>query len=258
VLATAGTSDPGQALPVITSQNYGTGRVAVIEGAGMWRWAFLPPQHQDYSEVYGVLWQSLMRWLVSGSTLRPGQEMDLRCQRVLFESSEAASATLLLSESAMGRELPSVELFVVGEENAIGSFAPSAAGDDPGVFRVVFGRLPPGQFEARVSTVGAADAVAMGPALPPSTLFDVRAPVREHLELTARPDLMDLIATESGGAVLENASAREVLGSFEQFRRQTQPERVRRTPAWDRWYVLLAVFAVWASAWAVRRRAGLI
>jgi hypothetical protein len=92
-----------------------------------------------------------MRWLVSGAALRPGQEVDLRCDRVLFESSETASATLLLGEAALGRGVPSVELFVVGEDNAIGNFAPSAAGDDPGVFRVGFGPLPPGQYEARVA-----------------------------------------------------------------------------------------------------------
>jgi hypothetical protein len=69
---------------------------------------------------------------------------------------------------------------------------------------------------------------------------------------------MSLIANESGGAVLRTGSAREVLDSFEQFRRQSQPERVRKVPAWDRWYVLMGVLGVWATAWAVRRRAGLI
>ncbi|HOJ73943.1 MAG TPA: hypothetical protein PLQ89_16170 [Phycisphaerae bacterium] len=256
VLATAGKSSDGQTWPVITSQNYGTGKIVVIEGAGMWRWAFLPPQHQEHGAVYGTLWQSLMRWLVSGTALRPGQEVDLRCDRVLFESSEVAWATLLLSETALGRGVPSVELFVVGEDNAIGSFTPSAAGDDPGVFRVSFGPLPPGQYEVRVAETPGVESVAW--ALPPFARFDVRAPVREQLELAARPDLMSLIAHESGGAVLTTGSAREVLDAFEQFRRQTQPERVRKIPAWDRWYVLVGVLGVWATAWGVRRRAGLI
>jgi hypothetical protein len=119
--------------------------------------------------------------------------------------------------------------------------------------------LPPGQYEARVSDAGLDSPKLAGPtALPPWTRFDVRAPVREQLELAARPDLMSLIAAESGGAVLKTGSAREVIGSFEAFHKQAQPERVRRVPAWDRWYVLIGVFAVWASAWAVRRAGGLI
>lgn len=257
VLAVAHLAQDGRSWPVITSHYYGTGRVVTIEGAGMWRWAFLPPQHEQRGEVYGTLWQSLLRWLVSGGGLRPGQEMDLRCDRVLFESNEPATATLLLSEAAMGRGIPSVELMVAGEANPLGIFAPAASGDDPGVFRVAFGRLPPGQYEARVSALDL-PLDSAGPSLPPSTRFDVRAAVREQLELAARPDLMNLIASESGGAVLQTGSAREVLGSFETFQRKAQPPRVRRTPAWDRWYVLVGIFGLWATAWATRRRVGLV
>lgn len=255
VLATARSPGGREDWPVITSQNYGTGRVVAIEGIGMWRWAFLPPQNQQHATVYGTLWQSLMRWLVSGTRLRPGQKINLLCDNVIFESSEPASATLLMADQAIGAAVPSVELRIVGEENAIGSFAPTASGDDPGVFRVSFGRLPPGQYEARL-TNGSSDKNSGPKDL--TTRFDVRAPVREQLDLAARPDLMRLMADESGGAELKSGSAREVLGAFESFQQRARPERVRRLPAWDRWYVLLGIFGVWAGAWAVRRAGGLI
>ena len=45
--------------------------VVVIEGAGMWRWAFLPPQYQKQEEIYGGLWHSMLRWLVSATGLMP-------------------------------------------------------------------------------------------------------------------------------------------------------------------------------------------
>ncbi len=249
VLATALSAGSGERWPVISCQNYGTGRVVVIEGAGMWRWAFLSPQHAQQGGVYGSLWQSLMRWLVSGAVLRPGQKMDLRCQRVIVDANEPASATLLLGPEVAAAGTPTVELRIAGEENAIGEFTPVAAGEDPGVFRVGFGKLPPGQYEARVITKGE---------LGPSTRFDVRAPVREQLELAARPDLMARIADESGGAVLKTASSREVAGLFDAYQHRTQPERIRRIPAWDRWYVLLAALGIWTAAWAVRRSGGLI
>jgi hypothetical protein len=248
ILATASSAGAGERWPVVTCQSYGSGRVVVIEGAGMWRWAFLPPQHQDYGQVYGALWQSVMRWLVSGQGLRPGQDQDLRCDKVIFEASESASATLLLSAEAANAGLPSVELRVAGEENAIGAFAPAVAGDDPGVFRIIFGKLPPGQYEARALGEGRSEAC---------TRFDVRAPVREQLELAARPDLMARIAEDSGGAVLRTGSGREVADLFETFQKHTQPERVRRVPAWDRWYVLLSVLGMWAVCWGVRRAGGL-
>jgi hypothetical protein len=248
VLATA-MSPNGQAWPVVSCQNYGTGRVVAIEGSGMWRWAFLPPQHAEYGAVYAGLWQSLIRWLVSGTALRPGQKMDLRCEKVVCESSEPASATLLLGEQAMSSGPPAVELRVVGSESAIGMFNATAAGQDPGVFRVSFGVLPPGQYEARVAGAGATEA---------SVRFDVQQSVREQLDLAARPDLMARIAEDSGGAVLQTASGRQVAALYDAYAHNAQPQRVRRTPAWDRWYVLLAVLAVWAGAWGLRRAGGLI
>ena len=32
--------------PAVVYQPYGTGRVVVVEGSGMWRWAFLPPKYK--------------------------------------------------------------------------------------------------------------------------------------------------------------------------------------------------------------------
>src|SRR5262249_30186309 len=75
VLATA-EKESGPAL--VSYQTYGTGRVVAIEGAGMWRWAFLPPQYQEHEAVYAGLWQSLLRWLISGAGLVPGQDWALR------------------------------------------------------------------------------------------------------------------------------------------------------------------------------------
>jgi hypothetical protein len=267
VLATAAAAGTGESWPVVSCQNYGTGRVVAIEGAGMWRWAFLPPQHAEYAGIYGTLWQSLMRWLVSGTALRPGQKMDLRCDEVVFDASDPASARLLLGEAAMAGGVPSVELRLAGDGNAIGTFAPAAAGTDPGTFRVVFGKLPPGQYEARIVPGSGAspppDARAGTSASPqadgtPVARFDVRAPVREQLELAARPDLMARVAEDSGGAVLRQGTAGEVIELFDAYNARTRPQRVRRIPAWDRWYVLMGVLGVWAVCWGVRRASGLI
>ena len=83
-------SSPGE-LPVISFQPYGGGRVVVVEGAGMWRWAFLPPTYAEHHEVYAALWQSLLRWLVSGAGLLPGQKLALRTDKVIFRADEPAT-----------------------------------------------------------------------------------------------------------------------------------------------------------------------
>jgi hypothetical protein len=81
VLATGAASGSGPGTPVMVYQPVGNGRVVVVEGAGMWRWAFLPPEHQKREEVHGSLWRSLVRWLVANVGLLPGQKLSLRADK---------------------------------------------------------------------------------------------------------------------------------------------------------------------------------
>ena len=74
----------GDAIPVVTYQAYGRGQTIVVEGAGMWRWAFLPPQHADKDKIYPTLWQSLVQWIVSQQDIMPGQTLAVRADRAWY------------------------------------------------------------------------------------------------------------------------------------------------------------------------------
>jgi hypothetical protein len=250
VLATSGARLAEPENPVVTYQPYGTGRVVVLEGSGMWRWAFLPPEQQKRDDVYRSLWSSLLRWLVSSADLLPGQKLCLRSDKTSFAAAEPATATLLLREDAARQRAPAVELHAEGG-GRLRSVAPVPLGDEPGVFRVVFGTLPEGRYLARVA--GTAEGDTAG-----STAFDVRNFTDEQLDLKARPDLMARIAHDSGGAVLEAGTPREMVARFREHLEGSRPPRVRRLSAWDRWWVLVGVIAVWGTAWAVRRSGGLV
>src|SRR5258708_27854721 len=102
----------------------------------MWRWAFLPPQFQQGDQVYASLWHSLLRWLVSGGSLLPGQKMTLRADKVSFASSEPATATLAVRDEAAG-QTPAVELIEDGKQEAR-RFPASPLGEAPGTWRVNF------------------------------------------------------------------------------------------------------------------------
>jgi len=248
VLATAVFADGKQETPVVTWQPYGTGRAVVIEGAGMWRWAFLPPDQQQHDALYGTLWHSMLRWMVSGGGLLPGQKQALRGEKVRFSTLEPAVATLQVRESSAASQ-PAVEL-ITEAQGEPRKFPPVAMKDEPGTYRVTFGKLPAGRYRARL---------AEAPADPSGeTLFDVAAPLDEQLDLKARPDLLARIAEHSGGAVLVDASPEEIAKRFREHTAANRPPRIRRLTAWDRWWIMLAVFATWGAAWALRRSGGLI
>lgn len=261
VLATAVANTPEAELPVISFQPYGGGRVVVVEGAGMWRWAFLPPAYEEHHEVYAALWQSLLRWLASSAGLLPGQRMALRADKVTFRTGESATATLLvrdeddlkgaaielIGEGAAGAKVLAGELADGGKPR---SYQPAPAGEEPGTFRVTFGELAEGRYRARV-TGGADDRAA-------ETAFDVRRYSEEQLDLNSRPDLMARIAEATGGLALEGDSPTDIAKRFASRLTQSRAPQVRRTPAWDRWWVLVGTLGIWTTTWILRRSGGLV
>jgi hypothetical protein len=251
---TAGSSETragaDESRAVVTYQPFGLGQIVVVEGAGMWRWAFLPPEHQSRDEVYSGLWRALVRRLVSGAGLLPGQNIALRSEQVLFGDRDSAAVTLLVRDPAAMRQIPEVELSGSSLEGAR-RVKPAPVNDDPSLFRASFGPLPEGRYQAKLVGEGfdaARDAV--------STAFDVRRNLTERLDLTARPDLMRRIAAESDGAELKGESADELKRQLAEHYERTRPREVRRIEAWDRWWVMLMVVGLWTASWSLRRRSG--
>jgi hypothetical protein len=249
VLASSVAGPAGDPAPVITYQPIGNGRVVVVEGAGMWRWAFLPPEQQRHDEVYGYLWRSLIRWLASNVGLLPSQDMALRTDKLVFSTTEAAAATLLVRASRLIQGTPRVEL--TGDRlDRPQVIVPVPSSGYAGQFGVPFGRLAAGHYRARA--IGARDDVSG------TARFEVRGSLRERLEIRAQPGLMRWIADESGGAALESRAAGALVEQFDQHLARSRPERVVRTTAWDRWWALSGAIALFSLTWGLRRWSGLI
>jgi hypothetical protein len=252
VLATS-VAAGGPAVPAVTYRPVGAmanGRVVVVEGAGMWRWAFLPPQHQDRDELYGSLWRSLVRWLVTNVGLLPSQRLLVRADKGTFNTEDNAGVTLLVRESQWSGGGPRIELS--GAAIAEPQTVPCKPwGNTPGQYHADLGRLAEGHYRLRVAGAGKEETSA-------ETAFEVRGNLRERLDVKAQPATMAWIAQSSGGAVLEQADPGTLARQFDEHLVRSRPERIVRTPAWDRWWVLVGVFAIWGTSWGLRRWSGLI
>jgi hypothetical protein len=237
-------------VPVLTYQPYGIGRSVVVEGGGMWRWAFLAPEYQEYDDTYASLWQSLLRWLVSTQNLRPGQQVTLRPDKVSFNTAEPATASLLIRTEVLGTEPPPLEL--TGDMlQQPERYTPVPIGEEVGVYRIAFGRLPAGKYTATL----------IGDFNEESTteiVFDVRDFTEETLNLRSRPDLMTRVAEASGGADIAGDLTSDIAREFDAHIAKIHPPRLKRRSAWDRKWVLAAVVVAWCVSWGLRRSGGLI
>ncbi len=236
--------------PVLTYQPYGTGRVVVVEGSGMWRWAFLPPDYQEMDSVYGTMWQSLLRWLISSGGLMPGEEIALQMDRVRFLEGESVSAVVLRRPEHDSDPIPAVRL-LDSEQNLLQTIQPLPVGEQPGIYQVFVGSMPVGRYQLQLDSDQEIDGTGV-------VHFGVRPDLREKLEVSARPDLMQRIAELSGGEVVDQENPRAVVDSFQDHVRRNRPVQFRRTSAWDRWWVLAGVVVLWTVSWGCRRRTGLI
>ncbi len=250
VLASTAGDDPDQRTPVISYQPVGAGRVVVVEGAGMWRWAFLAPDYRQHDDVYALLWRSLVRWLVSKAGLLPSQQLALRTDEVTFTTTQSVTATLLMREEQLAGETPKVQL-TGGELDGPRLITPVPSGNVPGQYRVAIGRLPEGSYQARVEGPDADDVSGLA-------TFVVRGNLKERLDVSSRPDLMGVVATQSGGEVLAEADPERLREMIDQHISRTLPERVTQNSAWDRWWLLAGAFTMWGVAWGIRRRSGLV
>ncbi len=249
IVATALSSD-GSSNPVVTYQSYGAGRVVYVEGSGMWRWAFLPPDQQAHDAVYLGMWHRLLAWLVSSTALPPGETMALRGDKITFSEGESASASLFMRAEASAEGPPNIELAGPGLPEPK-QFTPAPSSGESGTYRVVFGELPEGRYQARIINAPAGSTAA-------EIAFDVRGFVREQLDLRARPSLMARIAEESGGAMVDPRDPAAIRSHFRDYLVRSRPTQIRRTPAWDRWWALAGSFGLWVTSWGLRRMSGLI
>jgi hypothetical protein len=252
VLATTGGSGGNeQAEPAISYLPYGLGRVLVIEGAGMWRWAFLPDRRGTGQDPYDVLWRNTLRWLVSNVTLLPGHRWALRADKTVFTTSELAGVTLVVRDDLADQPAPAITLKKVDDEEREQHFTPSPISGAPGTFRASFGPLSEGEYRVRIGDT-------TSPEETDQAVFEVRPLIEEQLDLVARGEFMARLAQEAGGVPLDDASPGEIVRRFEEHRRRLNPPLLARTTAWDRWWVMAATLALWMLTWGIRRRGGLV
>lgn len=181
----------------------------------------------------------------------PGEDFALQADKVAFTPREVASASLLTREELSAEHMPLVELSSDQFETTR-HFTATPLGDEPGTYRISFGRLLEGSYKARLQL----DSQAKGPNT--EIAFDVRRYSNEQIELGARPDIMKRIANDSGGMIITGSSPEDFLAHFRLAQEKNRPERIRRSPGWDRWWACLAVLGTWCCSWSIRRSGGLI
>jgi hypothetical protein len=248
VLARGSGEQAGQAqeMATVAFQRIGQGKTMAIAGQGLWRWAFLPPDLENYRKVYEEFWSQTARWLVSDSDFLPGQDTALRAERTNY----AVGETVTLYGYARGKAAGTLPPIQIGQPNGKNTqLSPSKGDGKTSDFVATFKPEHAGEYIASLSTQG-------GSGIGSRAVITVTDGQEEDLNRSADPDLMRQIASAGGGQALSASEVSELpnrLGANSaEGAKQQRPQT-----AWDRPWLLFLLGTLLGAEWWIRRRNGL-
>ncbi len=242
VLATTAGSG-GDVRPLVAVQRYGQGRAMVFAGEASWRWRMMLPSADT---TYDTIWRQLARWLARGTLdavsvapigspspgttevvsvlvrdpdFAPVRDAEVQV-RVAWPGGDERRVTAVLTDAADGR------------------YAASVPFGDAGVYRVT--------AEARRggASLGTAErAILAGGSDPEMADPRLNEPVLQRL------------ADETGGRYVRPADVGQIPPLLQASRAVDGPPELR--DLWHGAWSLLAMIALLAAEWSLRRRVGL-
>jgi hypothetical protein len=238
---------PNMEMALVAYMRHGDGLVVSLVGQGLWRWAMLPPDLQDYAKCYADFWTQLVRWTVDQSDFLPGQDLVLRTDHYSFSPGERVNFTCI-SRGSNREPLSAATIMAPDGHSYRVSLAKASARESDYVGSFV--PKTPGDYVATVSRAGSRG----GQVTAPFSVFERR---EEDMNTSADPALMADIAKAGGGKAISIDEFKQLPRLIDEAKAwQTAPPEPQSI--WDRWPVLLAILGLLSLEWIVRRRTGLV
>jgi len=235
---------PDERTVLMASQQYGQGRVLLLNAAGLWRWAFRETGQQESEVAYRRIWISMVQWLLAGGGFLPGADVALHSARRTYTSEQPMQ--FLVTTKGIDRASYQPRLTIAGAGRSV-EVEPR---ERDGAYVAEAGPFPQGTYQVTLrNNVGKPPEMSM-------TIEVVDASV-ERRELSADPQLMKQLATVSGGQALAGSDLGQLGDVVRRWRAARQLSHEQR-PVWDRWWVLATMLGMMGVEWWLRRQEGLL
>lgn len=237
-----------QALPLLASQRYGSGRSMALTTASTWRWQMMLPAADESHET---LWRQILRWLAVSAPERitiefdrefynVGDEVNVKAIVLNNEYEADNDATLWMQTSN-----PLEELIDAPMEWDI---------EDDGVYRASFIAEEEGVYSLLVDVASAAGESSDSSA-EKRAAFVVTPSLREYTNAELDTGLLARIAEVSGGSYFNLQTAGDLANTIE-FTPNAYSREVQ-IDLWDRPWLLGLLILLLCIDWVSRRMKGL-
>ena len=237
-----------QALPLLASQRYGSGRSMSLTTASTWRWQMMLPAADESHEI---LWRQILRWLSVSAPERITIEFDREFYNVGDEVN--VKAIVLNNEY----EADNDATLWMQTSNPLEEFIDAPMEwdiEEDGVYRASFIAEEEGVYSLLVDVASAAGETSDSSA-EKTAAFVVTPSLREYTNAELDSGLMARIAEVSGGSYFNLAVAGELANIIE-FTPNAYSREVQ-IDLWDRPWLLALLVLLLCVDWVSRRTKGL-
>lgn len=242
----------GQAQPLVVLGRYGQGRVLSVLTDSLWDWAFAEAGRGRGNRTYLTFVRQAVRWSIGDPQLQP---LRIEAERARLAPGDPIRARIrVLGEDFLPSERTELSVTLRGPGGEVRALVPTL--EAPGVYRVDAPASGEGSWEiaAEASTRGAAYARA-------ADTVSARWPPEEFRAPGLNRAAVASLLSGRRGAFLELGEAgatADALGSaLDELISPGPNVRDESTPLAESLPVFLALLAVLAAEWILRRRTGL-
>ena len=232
-------------MPLLITQNYGHGRVAVLATEGTWRWRMSQPVEDQTHEFF---WQQLLRWLVTDT---PGQVTSSVPSQMLYDDGRVQLSATVRDKDYNPAADARVVARITGPQGPPTTVELTPDPNTPGVFRADWNADAPGSYSAEVDATHGDDPIGHD-----ALTFARMDGVAENFHTEQNRDLLEKLSSETGGRYWQPQELSKLPSEI------TYSEAgitIRQTKdLWDMPAVFLLLLLIPSAEWLLRRKWGVV
>ncbi len=235
----------GRELPLLITQNYGLGRVAVMATSGTWRWQMSLPAGDPTHQMF---WRQLLRWLVAGT---PGHVVASVPHQMLFDDGRTKFTAQVRDIDYLPAPDASVQAHILGPGGLAATVDLTPVPDSPGSFQADWNADQPGSYLAEIVAQRCGQDLGRD-----DVTFERMDGVAENFHTEQNRPLLEQLAAETGGSYWRPQDLSKLAS---QIPYSEAGITVRNTkPLWNMPAVFLVILLLLFCEWILRRKWGVV
>lgn len=231
--------------PLLVTQNYGRGRVALLATGGTWRWQMAQDARDQSHETF---WQQLLRWL-AGSV---EERVTVITTRQTYSGGEPA---VIRAEVRDRNYLPSssavVSVHLMGPGGVSETVELTPARGEPGVYEARWSAPRPGSYLAEATAREGLQELGRD-----TVTFRREDGTQEYFRTEQNRELLERLAQQTGGRYYRPSETGDLVKEIELSEAGITVRETR--PVWNAPAAFLLLAGLKAAEWLVRRRWGAV